>query len=184
MYKGEADCRLIVNFITFTKETDISYWKNSDGPLKAEKKFAIIQKKKQEAGEKMSAKGDYIGFVDSDDWIVKDMYEYLYVLINKYNADISMCFFARNPRELDDGGECASIECFDEEGIQKFFYRVNGESSNYSVCVRLYKKEVVEGIRFVEGKINEDVLFGYYVCKKAKKMVFSNKRKYSAKKIK
>ena len=37
------------------------------------------------------ASGDFIGFVDSDDWIENDMYETLYNLLNKYQADISAC---------------------------------------------------------------------------------------------
>ncbi|MBQ7792832.1 MAG: glycosyltransferase family 2 protein, partial [Clostridia bacterium] len=37
--------------------------------------------------------GDYVGFVDSDDYIEKDMYEYLYNNMVKYHADISICHF-------------------------------------------------------------------------------------------
>ena len=35
--------------------------------------------------------GDYVGFVDSDDWIEPNMYEHLYNLILKNNAQISVC---------------------------------------------------------------------------------------------
>lgn len=35
--------------------------------------------------------GDYIGFVDSDDWIDPGMYEFLYENSQKYDADISYC---------------------------------------------------------------------------------------------
>ena len=37
------------------------------------------------------ASGDYIGFVDSDDWIEPDMYEILIKNAKKYDADISRC---------------------------------------------------------------------------------------------
>ena len=37
------------------------------------------------------AKGEYIGFVDSDDWIEMDMYGELYRLIKENNTDISVC---------------------------------------------------------------------------------------------
>lgn len=37
------------------------------------------------------ATGDFIGFVDADDYIEKDMYEYLYKIINQNNADIAIC---------------------------------------------------------------------------------------------
>jgi len=38
-----------------------------------------------------AAKGEYIGFVDSDDWVEKDMYLSLYETIKQYNADIAAC---------------------------------------------------------------------------------------------
>ena len=37
------------------------------------------------------AKGDYIGFVDSDDWIEPDMYELLYNMCVNNNCDIASC---------------------------------------------------------------------------------------------
>lgn len=39
------------------------------------------------------ANAPYVGFVDSDDWIEKDMYEQLYRVITDYQADISMCSY-------------------------------------------------------------------------------------------
>lgn len=37
------------------------------------------------------AKGEYIGFIDSDDWIAPNMYETLLASIIKYDADIAVC---------------------------------------------------------------------------------------------
>ena len=39
-----------------------------------------------------AASGEYIAFVDSDDYIHLNMFERLYSLINNYNADLSACF--------------------------------------------------------------------------------------------
>lgn len=39
------------------------------------------------------AKGDYIGFIDSDDYIEKDMFQILYNLAEEYNAEISSISF-------------------------------------------------------------------------------------------
>lgn len=49
-----------------------------------------------------NATGDYIGWVDADDFIEKDMYKKLYELAIKSNADISMCnykFFPYKPNK-------------------------------------------------------------------------------------
>ena len=37
------------------------------------------------------ATGDYLGFIDSDDWIESDMYESLYTALTSHKADISVC---------------------------------------------------------------------------------------------
>lgn len=43
------------------------------------------------------AKGEYIGFVDPDDWIDPEMFENLYQLMTEYQADVSMCgYFMEN----------------------------------------------------------------------------------------
>lgn len=41
------------------------------------------------------AKGNFIGFVDPDDWIADDMYEKLYLNIQNFNANISVCKFRK-----------------------------------------------------------------------------------------
>ncbi len=43
-----------------------------------------------------AAKGDYIGFVDGDDWVEPDMYQKITDSINKYQPDIAMCQFVYN----------------------------------------------------------------------------------------
>ena len=152
-------------------------WANKDSRIK------VIHKENGGAGQARNvgfcnASGAYIGFVDADDWLTKDMYEYLHTLIVKENADVAMCNFTRNSKELESDTLNEEIKILDSKGIQEFFYRINGEPSNYAIWNRLYKKEVLAGIQFLEGKITEDVMFIYEVAKKAKKMVVSNKKKY------
>ena len=42
------------------------------------------------------AQGEFLGFVDSDDWIESDMYEFLYRLLKENEADISICSHYRD----------------------------------------------------------------------------------------
>ena len=61
------------------------------------------------------AKGKYIGFVDSDDYIKEDMYEILINLIKEYDADVSIC----NLYDVIDGKENATEEIISKEDVQK-----------------------------------------------------------------
>ncbi len=124
------------------------------------------------------AKGDYIGFVDSDDWIEDDMYCYLLGLINSYDADAAVCEYitAKHKGKTNKQKEVLTIR--QREELARFFYRLDGGKSFFSVWNCLYKKELLKNIRFLENQINEDVYFTYEIYKKANKIVFSNLTKY------
>ena len=125
-----------------------------------------------------NAHGEYFGFVDSDDAIVEDMYEYLYDILLKTDADISMCNFARTEKDLDYNNENEILTEYNSDEIIEFFYRVDGGGSFYCVWNRLYTKEVIKDIQFPDGRINEDVIYTFYVYNKANKIVVSSLKKY------
>lgn len=104
------------------------------------------------------ATGEYIGFVDSDDWIDLSMYENLVQSAIKYNADIVQCGFQ------------TVLENNDIEKVYKFnekIYNNKDEIFKAYFCKqeiatmvwnKLYKKEVFNGIRMIEGRNNEDTM--------------------------
>ncbi len=123
------------------------------------------------------AKGELIGFVDADDWILEDMYMYLHRLMEEYHADISMCGLTRNPSHFG-MDEPEHIEVLSGEKLWRYFYRQDGQPSCYSVWNRLYRKSAVEGIAFLEGRTTEDVLYTFEAYRRIQKAVWSNQRKY------
>ncbi|MGG3987022.1 glycosyltransferase [Bacillus smithii] len=65
-----------------------------------DQRFIVIHKKNGGVSSARNAalkiaKGDYIGFVDPDDWVEPNMFEKLYQLIIDYKADISMCGYVK-----------------------------------------------------------------------------------------
>lgn len=128
-----------------------------------------------------NAQGDYLAFVDSDDWIEIDMYEYLIQLIKLYSVDVAFCDFARkrNKRKIQLKNRKEKIVVREGEDIDRYFYRINGEKSSYAVWCGLYKSTSIKDIRFIENEINEDVLFRYEIYKKVRKIAFSNLYKYN-----
>lgn len=103
------------------------------------------------------ASGDYIGFVDSDDYIENYVYEELARALEEGNYPVAQ--ISRD--EVDeDGGRLPDIctppeqERFcDSETFIKELLLHRGDSS---FCTKLFPREIFAGHRFPEGELNED----------------------------
>lgn len=128
------------------------------------------------------AKGEYIGFVDSDDYIAKDMYETLYKAIKDNNAQMSICDFYN----INEKGDYVENErqAEIEENIKIFNKReaikemlIDKNIRGY-VWTKLFKKECFKQLRFPDGKNYEDVAISIKCFEKADKIVYINKKEY------
>ena len=96
-----------------------------------------------------SATGDFILFVDADDWIESDMLEKMLNAVNfKEQSDIAFCRhdFANSSQEVDRSGDTLQIEIWDQERQQLEFMkhdRMTGMLWN-----KLIRKSLFDGIRF------------------------------------
>lgn len=104
-----------------------------------------------------AAKGEYLGFVDSDDYVEPDMYEKLYAAIKQYGVSVAQT----GRDELSpDGSRLPDIcipprepECIEAEDFLKELLMHRGDCS---FCTKLIKKSVLEDRKFPEGVLNED----------------------------
>lgn len=103
------------------------------------------------------ARGHYIGFVDSDDYIDLNMYESMFNSIKKYKTNIACVGIIR---EDEQNGFKQIIRCpnketeySDEESIEEILYSRN---IGISVWSKLFEKTIFEKIRFPVGETNED----------------------------
>ena len=111
------------------------------------------------------ATGDYIGFVDSDDWIEPEMYEFLYENSRKYSADISFCGTFYN---YDDGTQIVIGDYYLSfyKNINDAVLHVISTNLYASLFPSIYKRSVIKSCRFDENlKMGEDWLFNYHVRK-------------------
>lgn len=125
------------------------------------------------------AEGDYVGFVDSDDWIHDKMYETLLNLLIDNNADIAQCEFIRtfDEEETIDNSQRNTIETFNNIESLKNIYNKKAISTVVS-WNKLYKRELFDHIRFPKGKIHEDEFTTHKLLYKSKKLVYTNKVLY------
>lgn len=122
--------------------------------------------------------GQYIGFVDSDDFIEKDMYEELYQDLNVEKADIAGCDYyiydTCKSTKSDILTKTKSVMKTEEALIKMNQLRGFG----VGVWNKLYKRELFNGIRFPIGKRGEDWFIIYKIIEKSKKIVYNPIAKY------
>lgn len=125
------------------------------------------------------AKGEYIGFVDPDDWIAEDMYEVLYLNAKKYNADVSVCKFKIvNYRFLANLTKKSNDTIF--LGLKESMYYMLSYKTGYHCgpCNKLYKKEIIKEFD-TKLSIAEDLLYNFEIYLEIKNgTVFENNEKY------
>lgn len=120
--------------------------------------------------------GDFIGFVDSDDWIEPNMYEVLMETIYNYNADIAACAIFNYNYKKDtkvktgNSGETVLYDSFNSY-CDNLFIPCKHEI-RFEIWNKLYKRDILKGIRFKEGQLYEEIFFMRHVLERTNKLAF------------
>lgn len=108
------------------------------------------------------ASGEYIGFLDSDDWVEKDMYKKMYQKAKSGNFDVVAC-------------DTQAIYPNEKSYISSNIKRDNVSNKELMIDAyaviwnKIYKREIIKGIEFKKGmNFCEDVEFLYMVYSKIK----------------
>lgn len=149
---------------------------------KKDKRIKVIHKKNgglsdaRNAGLEV-AQGEFIGFVDSDDYIESDMYEKLLKACELNNSKIAMCgrynVIGENMYPLFSFEGCKIWES--REAIDNL---LSWENIDSSACDKLFSKELFENIRFPVGKYNEDIFVMCHIIHNSGKIVHIGDAKY------
>lgn len=124
------------------------------------------------------ATGDYIGFVDSDDYIDSEMYEKLYEAIKKENVDVAECnlkIIYPDRKELFTEQNYYNVRT-KEEYLEEY---LKIEKIFGSACVRLIKSNIAKKLKFPVGKLYEDTYYAYDLIEKVDRYVIMNSPYYN-----
>ena len=118
------------------------------------------------------ATGKYISFVDSDDYVDSNFIMRLVSSCIRYNCKI---------------GKIGMMPVFDDDGVnnikddssvddklyttEEYLQEINRINSGFSVCNKIFEKELFNEIRFPKGKLHEDVAVIYKLVAKSGKIV-------------
>lgn len=145
------------------------------------RKYSNVQVIHKENGGSSSARnvgieaatGDYLGFVDSDDYISGVMYSTMMEAALRNNAD--MVQIARD--EISESGDKLPdvLEPFDEEKEltpTEHLRTLLMHTGDASFCTKLTKRELfTEDMRFPEGELNEDFYLMIHMLEKVNKLI-------------
>jgi len=164
---------------------------STDGSYDICKKFAVTDKRIQliqhsensgiSAARNTAlkiAKGDYISFIDSDDTIEKNMYTTMCSIIQKTGVDIVVCGY----HCMDENGKitrhCSPSEtCILLRGIEKIKYNIS--TSDNCVWNKLYKRSMLDNVRFPFGKTFEDIFIMHKLFDDAHEIYMIPERLYN-----
>lgn len=120
--------------------------------------------------------GEYLGFIDSDDFIHPEMYRCLFQDILTYGTKLAFC----HPNMCK--GNIPKVEinkpskCFDKEYV---ILRSMIENIWWSAWTKLYHHSLFEGIRYPIGKTNEDYLVTMYIYDRCDQIVINYNQFYN-----
>jgi len=124
------------------------------------------------------AEGDYVSFIDGDDWIALDTYEYEVALMRRYNADaVQVDFTTAHSDNEQVTARKEILKEFTGKDILQYFMDFSTRTGSYSVWKFLYRIDLCKELKFREGKINEDIDYQYLVLSKATRLIVSNQVK-------
>ena len=158
--------------------------KMCDEYAKKDKRIKVIHKENGGVGSARNkgiekSTGDYITFVDSDDWIEKEFIHEMLDIANKYKVDYVTCGYYRvyeSKKEIINGN-LEEIVIDSKEYVNKLLNVQNGYGF---VHMKLIKKTKISNLRFEEKLVvGEDALFNIELCKHINKAVILNKSLYN-----
>lgn len=111
------------------------------------------------------ASGNYVMMIDSDDWIDPDYVKELYKAIE---TDNKVMFVNSQPLFCYENGESRLNQRLREKFTvngKELLHAILSETSNHYIHTKLFRKEVFDYVRFKEGRLDEDTLFTYELCR-------------------
>ncbi len=160
-----------------SKDSTLKRIKNNVG---SDTRFKIIDQKNIGIGATRNkginlSTGDYIAFLDSDDYVLDDMYSSLMESIIKNNSDIAVCDYIKFNNVNKEKKICGDIKIYNKS-IYKEPLIIN--SVAYCPWNKLYKKSLIENIKFPEKLKYEDLNFVIKALSSAKKISKVDKALY------
>lgn len=142
---SKDDSQKIINEFQQKYPTKIFGFSKENGGLSDARNFGIDR-----------AKGEYFGFVDSDDYVSETMFEEMYNLAKKHNAEMAICNIQKVNEEGNITQKLTQLPGFSEEIVLEDHLSVFSDIS-YFACNKIFKRDLFNEKRFKKGIYFEDI---------------------------
>lgn len=124
------------------------------------------------------AKGDYIGFVDADDWLDPNMYAHLIREMTLNGASVGACAFTYvfEHRNVRAGGDTGQVSVYPRR--RALIQMAQQEDLMFESTLKVYAREVIGPARFPEGKLYEEIRFAMDMSPRLGTVVYVDKPYY------
>lgn len=123
--------------------------------------------------------GEYIGYVDSDDWIEPEMYARMYHACIGHDAQLAVCrYFSEYSTKSASGADpvpaqSGKVVPLSREELLKIYIRDDDAYVIYnSVWSKLFRRDLVKGMVFPKGRNSEDIMYTTRAFCKAERAVY------------
>lgn len=149
-------------------------WAKKDGRIKVVHKENGGLSDARNAGLAV-ARGEYISFIDSDDWISEDFYRVLYDTLARTGADLAECDFVTTAG--DEPADRGSGKVYTKNTLEAMESHLKDGMFRQVVWNKLYKRSVITA-EFDKGKYHEDVFWTYKIIASCKTLAHVERDMY------
>lgn len=126
------------------------------------------------------AHGNYIGYVDGDDWIDADMYERMLSALVDQKADLAVCRYRQVACDHTIDGSRERAVLFEEQEALTVYVEEREEFQIQNAAWnKLYRREILEAVSFPAGKWYEDIMFATQALARAKRCIYLDTALYN-----
>ena len=124
-----------------------------------------------------NATGEYITFLDSDDWIEPDFISYLLSIMKINDAEIGACNFLKKSNIIRNNSEIVNEKICIYSNIEALSALCGDLYLQLTIaCGKIYKRELFSNIHYPVGKIHEDEFTTYKVLYKANRIAYTSRQ--------
>lgn len=124
--------------------------------------------------------GEYVTFVDSDDWLENDAIEILYKNLKDTKSDISIGAFVRaESQNVLTNDPDNTITVYNRDEYLDMFLKFTSQETRYYAWAKLYTKPIAKAIEYPEGYTSEDIQGTFFALVNSNRIVQTNRIVYN-----